>query len=400
MELEDFDSNFIREKIQAILDKEHKEPQKRIIKEFPERLNFACPICMDSQKKANNKRGNLYLKDLSYKCFNCDIHMSFIKLCDQFTVDINMDDRIKLYSYIDNHVKYSQVNESAVDLLEQLIDINEFVEYFNTKQYSWLIDISPVKFGSQVFNYLRNDRLIQNMDDIYQGIYRVIRDNKVVFKTPVMISLNKGKDKLLGIQLRNLETDRNKRFYKIIEFEDIYNYMNPNNKLDESIAIVYNKLSHFYNILNVNFDKPVTIFEGFIDSKFYPNSIGLVGSNNSKDILKFLTESDEQMFLQFYYDNDATGIKNATAMLKKGHPVFLWNKLFEKLLKKKGGNYYDQKNSLKHIIDLNDLVIKAKNPNIYETLKLNTFFSKDQFDSTYLDPLVFDKSSKIWRKLD
>ena len=42
-------------------------------------------------------------------------------------------------------------------------------------------------------------------------------------------------------------------------------------------------------------------------------------------------------------------------MLKKGFPVFLWNKLFDKLLEK-NKNKYDAKKKLNDILDLNDLV--------------------------------------------
>ena len=167
--------------------------------------------------------------------------------------------------------------------------------------------------------------------------------------------------------------------------------------MDEIEAISYNKLSHFYNILNIDFDKPITIFEGFLDSIFYPNSIGMVGAKNDQDLLRFLTESDADLKLKFFYDNDTTGISKASKMLKKGFSVFLWNKLFDKLIDK-DKNKYSAKDKLKEIIDLNDLVKKAKNPNIYESLKLEKFFSIDEFDLIYLDKIVFDKETKTWSK--
>jgi len=217
-----------------------------------------------------------------------------------------------------------------------------------------------------------------------------MRDGKVVFKSPVMILLNRNNEKLLGIQLRNLEKDADKRFYKIVEFEELYNYMNPGKMLDESEAISYNKISHFYNILNVNFENTVTIFEGFLDSLFYPNSIGLVGANNDNDLLNFLTEADEGLDLKFFYDRDSKGVSKALKMLNRGYGVFLWNKLIDKIIEGKSDKYKAKK-TFDDITDLNELVIKAKNPNIYGKLKLDKFFSKDEFDRLYLDKIKWKK---------
>lgn len=36
------------------------------------RWNFRCPVCGDSKKKRNKKRGNYYPKNNSFYCFNCD----------------------------------------------------------------------------------------------------------------------------------------------------------------------------------------------------------------------------------------------------------------------------------------------------------------------------------------
>ena len=399
-EIESIDIDYLESKIQSILDRNHSESAKKVIKRFPsetnpERLNFACPICGDSQKKSWNKRGNLFTDTLYYICFNCDERMSFIKLCELFDEKIQIEDKIKMYNYVDAHVKFSKSNNQYIlDSLDKLININDFIEYFNNRKNSWLADISPVKPGSNVYNYLKNERFITDFDDILQGNYQVIKDNEVKYKINVMISLNKSADKLIGIQLRNLEKDKNKRFYKIVEFNEIYDYMNPANPLDEMEAISYNKLSHFYNILNVNFDQPVTVFEGFLDSKFYPNSIGMVGARNDNLLLSFLLLSNDDLQIQFFYDNDLTGIKKATEMLAKGYPVFLWQLLFKKIIEK---NKKQGVEKLKNIIDLNDLAISAKNPNVYSALKLDTFFSKDQFDVRYLPKLIYDKYEKRWK---
>ena len=67
---EDLDKDYIKSLVQKILNKEHAEPQKKIIKEFSDRFNFACPICGDSHKNVNAKRGNLYFNTMHYE-FPC-----------------------------------------------------------------------------------------------------------------------------------------------------------------------------------------------------------------------------------------------------------------------------------------------------------------------------------------
>lgn len=395
----DLNIDYIKVKIQNILNKVHTINEKKQIRDFGTRITFACPVCGDSEKYngRNKKRGNFFYKNAMFKCFNCDTTMSFPKLCEEFNEDVDIDEKIKLYKYIDDHVSFTNNNNDYImEEMDKLIDVDDFINYFNTRKNSWLYDIKHIEENSHVYNYLHKTRLVPKTNMILQGVYRVIKDEKTVFETRVMISLNMSSsmNKILGIQIRNLESEKNKRFYKIVEFEELYNYMSQGKLLDEMEAISYNKLSHFYNILNVNFDKEVTVFEGFIDSLFYPNSIGMVGANNDNDLLRFLTEADSDIKLKFFYDNDSKGIIKATKMLKNGYSVFLWNKLFNKLSEKKTD--YDSKTKFLNINDLNDLVMKSKNNRIFSSLKLDIFFSNDEFDLIYLDKIIYDKDKKIW----
>ena len=53
------DKQYIKDLIQIILNKNHTSASKRNIKEYPDKFNFACPICGDSHKTDSKKRGNL-----------------------------------------------------------------------------------------------------------------------------------------------------------------------------------------------------------------------------------------------------------------------------------------------------------------------------------------------------
>jgi len=397
----ELNKEYIKTKIQKILNNTHKNAQKRQIKEHNDRFNFACPICGDSQKFSGNhkKRGNFYFKNAMYKCFNCGAIMSFPKFCKLFNEDIDLTEKINLYKYVDENVTIiNNSNDYIIEEMDKLIDVDEFINFFNNRKNSWLYDIKPVEMSSYVGKYLYLKRKIPKTKKILQGIYRIVKNGISVFETSVIISLNMSvsMNKIIGIQLRNLENNKDKRFYKIIEFEELYNYMHPGDLLDDIEAISYNKLSHFYNILNIDFDKPIIVFEGFLDSLFAPNAIGLVGTNSVKDIL-FLTESIDDIDMRFFFDFDVSGILASKKILNLGYSVFLWQLLFEKLLEKSP----NQKNKLKNIIDLNDLVIASNNSNIYNTLKLDRFFSVDDLDNIYLPKIIvkYDKNNNKYFNL-
>jgi len=372
---------FFIEKIQEIVNKNHNasEKKKLIIKQ--KHVQCACPYCGDSDKILSKKRGYLWLNTLMFVCFNCETKKSFTKMCEDFNENIEIEDRIKIYNQVDNG-SFSN-KDYKLSSLDKLLNTKDWINFMNNKKDSWLTNISPIVSGSHVHQYLTLNRNIYNFRGLHQGVYRKFKDGKCVFNTNVLINMNVSGEKLLGIQLRNLEKDKEKRFFKIIDFEELYNSMNSN-KLDEIESIPYNKLSHFYNILNINFEDKVTIFEGYLDSLFYPNSIGMVGLSGDDDLINFLTDADEGLKLQFFFDNDKAGNKKASKWLSKGYPVFLWEKLFEDILKKHT-NRYSIETKLKTIKDLNDLVLFFRSDKVYDELKLDNYFSKDEFDKIYLD---------------
>ena len=161
-----------------------------------------------------------------------------------------------------------------------------------------------------------------------------------------------------------------------------------NTDYDITEMVIYNKLSYFFNILNVDFSHTVTIFEGYIDSLFYPNSIGVVGVNTD---VKFLETNNLE--IQYFYDNDIAGYKKSEKKIKDGFKVFLWNKLFENVVdNKKSDDPYKLLNRINKVKDLNKLAEFANNP--YSKLKLSNFFSEDIYDIKYLPKIKYTKASR------
>lgn len=383
----ELDSEYIKSKIQELLKVAHTDTRKWRLKEFPDKLQFSCPVCGDSMSAPGQKlRGVLYKKNMQFVCFNeTGCNRSFLNLLKTFNVEIDVQKKLDIYNYIDTNIKWDKKDDNfMIQKLDKLIDLDFMIEKFNKDPSTQFTKFSPIKTNSAAYQYLKYDRLIDNFENIYEAEFILTPK----WKEKVIVILNKTGNKVLGLQIRNLKPG-DKRFFKIFNFEKLYSMLYPENTLDEIEAISYNKLSNFYNILNVNWDEPVTIFEGYLDSIFYPNSIGAIGLNSINE-MEFLMSED--LNIQFYFDQDEVGIKKSLKMLEKGHKVFLWQKLIELLLKNKTDKYQAKIRLLK-IKDLNALVQEMKNTDPYGKLKLDRYFAIDIFDKIYLDDSLYPKNN-------
>jgi hypothetical protein len=148
--------------------------------------------------------------------------------------------------------------------------------------------------------------------------------------------------------------------------------------VDINQIVIYNKLSYYFNILNIDFSDTVTVFEGYLDSLFFPNSIGVVGVETD---MKFLESNN--LDIRYFYDNDSAGFDKSEQKMKEGFPVFLWKKLFQDIVdRKKSADPYGLMYRISKIKDLNKLSEMVNNP--YKTLNLSEFFSKDMLDVRWL----------------
>lgn len=385
------DKSFIKSKIQEVLNKVHTDNRKLRIIEHHDRLQYSCPICGDSQK--NNKigssqgmRGNLYFKNLMHICFNEKCKASFTKLLKIFNIPIDLEKKVDIYNYIDANVKYSKNDDNfVIQRLDKLIDIKELIDFFNNNTKSEFEYFGPIEKNSKVYQHLKYERFISDFSNLYEAKYRISKK----WIESVIVMLNKSGDKVLGMQIRNLKSENRKRLFKIYNFEKLYNMLHEDEPLDEIESLSYNKLSNFYNILNVDWEQPVTVFEGYLDSIFMSNAIGAIGINSTED-MDFLLENDDGLQLRFFYDQDNIGVRKSLQKLNEGYSVFLWQKLIEDFIKN-SKDKYRAKNYLLKIKDLNKLVIKINNVDRFKKINLHKYFSNDKFDRIYLDYTKYKK---------
>lgn len=378
------DNNYIKHIVEDIVKRSHKDNAKKNVREYTDRLNFACIYCGDSERDTSAKRGNLYFNTLIYKCFNCEHTSNFDRMCKENHVSIDPDKKLEIIKHLDSIVTYKDYEDNLIQNgLKHFLSLSALKEYCTEMDFSInksrITNLEPVSEGSRVYDALITRGITLDMcKNIYQAKYWT-RDN---YYEPVMVFLNCRADKLLSIQIRNLKP-KHERFFKIFNYETIYKWINnyediSEGELDINTISIYNKISYFFNILHVNFEQKVTLFEGYLDSLFFPNSIGAVGTNTDT---RFLEENDIE--LRFFYDNDNTGNKKTLEKIEKGNKVFLWQKLLEYIVEnKKSNDPYKLKYRINNIKDLNALAELMPNP--YEKFQLEDFFSRDIYDKSYI----------------
>lgn len=384
--------SYIFDIVQKVVDKEFSSNLEKKVLDHDTRINFRCPYCHEGRTKTK-KRGNVYLDKLLYICFRCGKKTTFDKFAKDFNQQIDPEHKLEMINHLESVSSYADYNDDFMDTsIENLISLED-IKLAIEKNYTPLTDFQPIKKNGGVYKYL----LARGIPEQYhQNIFQAKYWKNEELYEWVIVMLNRRGDKILGMQLRNLKSGKN-RLFNIYNYEHLMEWVNLVRidpiELSVNEIVLYNKLSYYFNILNVSFDEPITIFEGYLDSLFFPNSIGLVGANTNSDFLE-----NNGLDLRFVYDNDDVGYKKSIEKIKE-YPVFLWKKLFEYIVSTKKTNdphaLYDRISKIKDINKLAELV-----PDCYNKLDLESFFSKDIYDKIWLKKIRKQKKEeKDYKKL-
>ena len=377
--------SYIVEVTQKVLDREFPTGERRRILPQHGRINFCCPYCGDSHKNPRNKRGNIYLNKLKYVCFNCGKNTYFDTFAKDFDQQLDPDKKLEIIEHLEKNVTYTDyTNDFLESDLDELIKLTDLVEKCNTTTDTPIYDLTPIKPGSGVDKHLSGRGI---SPELRQNIWQAkARKSGGTFEHVIVLMNRRGED-VLGIQIRNLKSGK-RRSFNVYNYEHILNWVKgEEHGINVNKVVLYTKLSYFFNIMNIDVSKPVTLFEGYIDSLFFPNSIGVTGVNTD---LTFLENSG--IDLRYFYDNDNEGDKKSIEKLDQGRQVFLWGKLFKFLeQKKKPSDPYSYMDRIKKIKDLNKLAEILPNP--YKTLSLHKFFSCDEMDRMFIPKVSWDRNT-------
>ena len=361
----------IRSLVKQVIVQAHSEPSKQMIKEMPGRLTMACPFCGDSTTDHKKKRGNLYWDTLQYHCFNCSTHSNAYQLLKEHHVKFqSTDDSIQVIDYIQEH----KLETNHVEVLEH--DVFKLVHDLaptRTEIKEWF-DFHEIQPGDPAFFYLRNRLLATKLNRFMYSP----KDKRIVV-------LNLApKEKIIGFQTRSLVKKANSR-YLTYDIEKIYEEAKKELVISEEELISAKKVSTLFNVMMVDFEREVTMFEGPIDSMFIPNAIGLATAGRSTE------EFDEIPTIRYMFDNDVTGKKKMMEKLKRGRKIFVWEKFFKDTkIDLEWENYLknvDKDNRDKYpkqIGDLNDLVIAAWLTKNKCLSRLTEYFTDSKLDAYHL----------------
>lgn len=378
------DKIYIKSLIQNILNKEFSDSARKKIVEYDNRINFCAPCCGDSHKNKHAKRGNLYYDKLLFVCFNCGRKSTLDRICKDFNEQLDPEKKLEMIEHLNSVMTYSDYEGDFVDArMENLIDLAELERVFS-QDLTPISDFKPIQVNGGVYKYLIGRGIPPEYHkNIYQAKYWKNEDEHEW----IIVMLNRRGDKVLGMQIRNLKEGR-KRMFKIYNYENLLEWVNIGKDVetDMNSLVIYNKLSYYFNILNVDFGERITVFEGYLDSLFFPNSIGLVGVNTDYRFLE-----NNNLDLQYFFDNDEAGYKKSEEKLKNGYSVFLWKKIFEDIVNKKNADDpFKLLHRISKVKDINKLCQLV--PDAYKKLQLQSFFSKDVLDVKWIPK--FRKSKK------
>ena len=319
-------------KIQRILNSSFTGPKTQM-KIHRDRLNFACPYCGDSHD-VHKKRGNLYWKSLAYHCYNSGCSKRHTNLVNFFkdhgeTIS-NKDDLILFLDYI----RINQVVVASKDYMQ--LDI-----FQNLREYS--IPLSVIKEKLKLVSSEENMKIERYLKGrfMHHKLKYFLFDPKE--EQLYIFNLTPDLQNTFGWQIRNFKEGREK--YVSFNIEKI-NILILDRKIDlpDDVIIKMNTLSIFFNIATVDFMKPVTVFEGPIDSFLCSNSIAITGLDKPTEMF------DDIPTIRYLFDNDYPGRKKMEEKLKMRKTVFMWNKLLRDF------KIQPRLANMKSVKDFNDLI--------------------------------------------
>lgn len=317
---------------------------------YDDRWNFSCPFCGDSKTDHNKKRGNMYLNDFHFHCFNCGEHSSLSWFMRKFERDVKSG---QILSFVEKSKTlsgdsgyHSKSSEKVSELFGEEI-LNSAIPKEILFDKLNLIEIKESKRGmAYLLNREQKDFSNFAWDEKRNLLY--------------VLNLSPEKDKVLGYQIRRFSSSGAK--YLTFEMSAMYKELGIH--LDEDLAVRFDPLSTIFGCMSIDLSQTLTIFEGPLDSFLMPNSIALCSLHKKPPFITNLT--------RFMFDYDQSGIEKSIELLKEGFSVFMWSKFF---LDNKGFDTFLDKEK----VDFSDIVMFAKKHNL--KVDYNKYFTNNPLNA-------------------
>jgi predicted RNA-binding Zn-ribbon protein involved in translation (DUF1610 family) len=310
------------------------------------RLNISCPYCGDSATDHWKKRGNLYLASFDYHCFNCGYHTNYENMAKDFSKDIDVTE----INFLRETSAKASVNRGVAGNLDPSIFMqSDVIEKWAVDRVELILKMgfSEAK-GSSIETYLRK-RLQFDMS-------RFAWNEKA--QKLLIFNLTSDKKKVLGFQIRNFKALPKYLTFKLSRiYLEIFGMDIP----EEEEFIYADKISTTFGIMDLDINKPITVFEGPLDAYLFNNAVAVCSVKNDFPF---------DINVRWMYDYDKAGKEAAIEKIKRGEQVFLWKKFL---------NNFQSEINISKKIDLTDLMVytirkKLQIPNF------ENYFSTSKYD--------------------
>lgn len=228
---------------------------------------FRCPLCGDSEKNTNKKRGYIYEKEGTYRfhCHNCGQDKKFSGLLYELDSELydeyrkeNLGSSIKQYKHFDElteaECKQSRQFPKNIESHKYLIPIAE--TELNNKGRLYLLERGvPESSFNRVYWTEEYDKLI---DESFGEKYEKVKKPSVGLVFPLFAKIDDVYSRI-GYQYRTIDKEcpKQKRF----------------------MTCATEGLQGLYGIEHIDFSKQIFVVEGPIDSLFLPNCIAVLTSS-------------------------------------------------------------------------------------------------------------------------
>jgi predicted RNA-binding Zn-ribbon protein involved in translation (DUF1610 family) len=229
--------------------------------------NFSCPVCGDSQKNLRKARGYVFQKgtDLFYNCHNCGVGLSLGNLLKH--IDPSIHKEYLMERYVSGKTNSRNVANAVFNISPPKFDKVSKQKIFEHAEW-----ISNLPEGHFCLDYVRNRQIPTEHYDklLFTPSYKRFCDalipshgKKIIDDARLVIPFYDEYNELIAISGRALETNDKTLRYVTIRTTD------SNSKL-------------VYGIDRVDFEKPVILVEGPIDSLFLNNCLAAGDANLSQ----------------------------------------------------------------------------------------------------------------------
>ncbi len=293
--------------------------------------NFRCPYCGDSQRVKSKARGYIYrLKnDHNFKCHNCGVSRTFTNFLKD--IDETLHDQYVLERYKNGLTGKNTQTKTPSFTIEKPI-FKKKKKYFDlptikdlNNEHSAKIYVENRKIPKKLFNQLYYCEKFKEWTNTQKYTFDSVQNDEPRLIIPLIKD-----DKIFGFQGRSF---------------------NKNSKLKYITIIFDEECPKIYGLDRVNYEKPVYVVEGPIDSMFLDNSIAMVGADFDKKIFNCNYDTNFVMV----YDNEKRNkqiVERIEKAIDNNFSVVIWpNNIFEK--------------------DINDMVLSGLD--VETVLKSNTY---------------------------